>query len=93
MRFNEDEVIALARLEHDRSFDVVLKALQLELDECRARLLKASDPVSIYREQGRAEVLDTIVRSAAEAPKRARELQELKTPARSAVGHRGPWTG
>jgi hypothetical protein len=93
MRFNEDEVTALARLEHDHSFGVVLKALQTELDECVARLLKASDPVSIHREQGRALVLDSIVKSAAEAPKRARELQEQKAPARSAVGHRGTWTG
>lgn len=94
MRFNPDQVLALAQLEHSRDFRVVLDALRAELDVSVGKLLTAVDPVTIHREQGRAEVLKTIINSAADARTNAAAAQEQqRAKARSAAGHPGTWTG
>lgn len=94
MRFNPDQVLALANLANDRNWSVVRDALAEELTGATERLLKATDPVSIYREQGRAEVLRTILDSAQSAKENASRAQEQQhAKARSAAGHPGTWTG
>ena len=94
MRFNSEQVLALAQLEHNRDFGVVLEALRAELETCTDGLLTAVDPVSIHRAQGRAEVLKTILKSAAHARTNAVAAQEQqRAKARSAAGHPGTWTG
>lgn len=93
MRFNPEQVLSLANMANDRDWSVVRDALAAELMETTERLLKATDPVSIYREQGRAEVLRTILESAEAAKGNARKAQEQQhAKARSAAGNLGTWT-
>lgn len=93
MRFNPEQVLALASMASDRDWGVVREALAAELIETTERLLKATDPVQIYREQGRAEVLRTILESASAAKDNARKAQEQQqAKARSAGGNQGAWT-
>lgn len=94
MRFNPEQVLALANLEHNRDFGVVLEALRAELESCIDGLLTAVDPVSIHRAQGRADALGSILKSAADARTNAAAVQEQqRAKARSAAGHPGTWTG
>lgn len=92
MRFNHEQVLALANMANDRDWGVVREALATELIETTERLLKAADPVQIYRDQGRADVLRTILESASEAKDNARKVQEQQAKARSAGGNHGAWT-
>ena len=86
--------MALANLANDKDFQTFVEALGSELQESIARLVSAADAVSVHREQGRAEMLRTILESAAAARSRVPEMREQQqSKARQKAGHPGTWTG